>query len=139
MSEEVKVKEKLHLQAALMSGKKLARKWKCNWCLYENGASDVNCNMCSRSPHIENYGVISDPKDALETVDRKKIAMVWLQKQLITETGCCVADFDAAFNRADHRVSEAVFRLTSGFHNLDMFKGRLERFIDGQVGSLKQM
>jgi len=139
MSGWAKVKEKLHLQAAFMSGKQQARKWKCTFCLYENRASDVNCKMCSRSPHIESYEVISDPKYALETVDRKKIAMEWLQKQLIAETGCCVADFDAAFSRADYRVSEAVFRLTSGFHNLDMFKGRLERFIDGQVGSLKQM
>lgn len=96
--------------------------------------------MCSRSPsHTENYEVRIDPKDALETVDRKKIAMEWLQKQLITETGCCVADIDAAFKRSEHRVTEAVFRLTSCIHNLNMSKGRLERFINGQVGSLKQM
>jgi len=72
-------------------------------------------------------------------VERKRIAMGWPQKQLFTETDYCVADSDAASSRADYRVSEAVFRLTPGFHNLDKFKGRLERFIDGQVGSLKQM
>jgi len=72
-------------------------------------------------------------------VERKRIAMGWPQKQLFTETDYCVADSDAASSRADYRVSEGVFRLTPGFHNLDKFKGRLERFIDGQVGSLKQM
>merc|ERR1719187_2783455 len=65
--------------------------------------------------------------------------MTWLQKQLILENHCRVADLDAAFRRSDNRITEAIFRLTSGFKNLDTFKGRLERFIGGQVGSLKRM
>jgi len=115
-------------------------RWKCPHCQYENSSSTDQCLMCSRShPQQGNYEVVADPKEALETVDREKIAMAWLQKQLIVENRCRVGEFDAAFRRSNNRVTEAIFRLTSGFQNLDTFKGRLERFIGGQVGSLKRM
>jgi len=115
-------------------------RWKCPYCFYENNGSTAQCLMCSRSPPQEgNFAVVTDPKEALETVDREKIAMAWLQKQLIVENRCRVGEFDAAFRRSNNRVTEAIFRLTSGFTNLDTFKSRLERFIGGQVGSLKRM
>jgi len=140
MSEGVNLEQKLHLRTAMKSVLQRKAKWKCPYCHYENSPSDAHCLMCSRTPPQKgDYEVRADPKDALEAVDRKKIAMAWLQKQLILENRCRAADFDAAFRRADHRVTEAVFRLTSGFQNLDMFKGKLERFIGGQVGSLKRM
>jgi len=114
--------------------------WKCPYCAYENTATDDQCLMCSRDrPLHGDFGLRADPKEALETADRQKIAMTWLQKQLILENHCRVADLDAAFRRSDNRITEAVFRLTSGFKNLDMFKGKLERFIGGQVGSIKRM
>jgi len=137
---EVKIEDKLHLQTTLMSGKHQARKWKCPSCHYDNKFSDGRCLMCSRAPsHMETYEDRSDPKEARETIDRNNIAMAWLQNQLVTENRCTVADFDAAFRRADHQVTEAVFRITSGFQNLDVFKGKLERFLGVQVGSLKRM
>merc|ERR1719445_1172676 len=140
MYNEGKSENKLHLQTALISVKHQARKWKCPSCYYENKFSDGRCLICSRSPsHIETYKDRSDPKEALETIDRENIAMEWLQKQLVTENCCTAADFDAAFRRADHQVIEAVFRITSGFQHLDLFKGKLERFLGGQVGSLKRM
>jgi len=117
----------------------ITRVWKCSYCAYENNAADDQCLMCSRDrPQRGNY-LRADPKEALETADRQKIAMAWLQKQLILENHCRVSDLDAAFRRSDNRVTESVFRLTSGFKNLDMFKGKLERFVGGQVGSLKRM
>jgi len=140
MPEEVKIEDKLHLQTTLISGKHQARKWKCASCHYENKLSDGRCLMCSRSPsHMKTYEDRSDPKEALETMDRKNIAMAWLQNQLVKENRCTVAVFDAAFRRANQQVTEAVFRITSGFRNLDLFKGKLERFLGGQVGSLKRM
>jgi len=139
MPKEVKIEDKFHLQTTLISEKHQARKWKCSSCHYENKFSDGRCLMCSRSPsRMETHEDRSDPKEALETIDRKNIAMAWLQKQLVKENGCTIADFDAAFRRADHQVTEAVFRITSGFQNLDLFKGKLERFLGGQVGSLKR-
>merc|ERR1719320_304736 len=114
--------------------------WKCPYCAYENTASDDQCLMCSRDRPLKgDFGLRADPKEALETADRQKIAMTWLQKQLILENHCRVADLDAAFRRSDNRITEAVFRLTSGFKNLDMFKGKLERFVGGQAGSIKRM
>jgi len=114
--------------------------WKCPYCAYENTGGDEQCLMCSRDrPMQGDFGLRVDPKEALETADRQKIAMTWLQKQLILENHCRVADLDAAFRRSDNRITEAVFRITSGFKNLDMFKGKLERFIGGQVGSMKRM
>jgi len=114
--------------------------WKCPYCAYENTGGDDQCLMCSRDrPKHGDFELQVDPKEALETADRQKIAMTWLQKQLILENHCRVADLDAAFRRSDNRVTEAVFRITSGFKNLDMFKGKLERFVGGQVGSLKRM
>jgi len=118
---------------------KRARIWKCPYCAYENNASDDQCLMCSRDRPQRGNFLRADPKEALETADRQKIAMAWLQKQLILENHCRVSDLDAAFRRSDNRITESVFRLTSGFKNLDMFKGKLERFIGGQVGSLKRM
>jgi len=115
-------------------------KWKCPYCAYENTGDDDQCLMCSRDrPMQGDFGLRVDPKEALETADRQKIAMTWLQKQLILENHCRVADLDAAFRRSDNRITEAVFRITSGFKNLDMFKGKLERFVGGQVGSIKRM
>jgi len=116
-----------------------SRIWKCPYCAYENNASDDQCLMCSRDRPQRGNFLRADPKEALETADRQKIAMAWLQKQLILENHCRVSDLDAAFRRSDNRITESVFRLTSGFKNLDMFKGKLERFIGGQVGSLKRM
>jgi len=114
--------------------------WKCPYCAYENSGGDNQCLMCSRDrPKQGDFALRADPKEALETADRQKIAMTWLQKQLILENHCRVADLDAAFRRSDNRVTEAVFRITSGFKNLDMFKGKLERFVGGQVGSIKRM
>merc|ERR1719433_1918860 len=80
-----------------------------------------------------------DPKDALGTEDRSKIATDWLKKQLILENHVRVADLDAAFRRSEGRITEAVFRITSGFKHLDQFKTRMERFTGGQVGTLKRM
>jgi len=140
MYDEGKAEDKLHLQTTRTSVKHQARKWKCPSCHYENKFSDGRCLMCSRSPsHMETYEVRSDPKEALETIDRENIAMEWLQKQLVTENLCTAADFDAAFRRADHQITEAVFRITSGFQHLDLFKGKLERFLGGHVRSLKRM
>lgn len=119
--------------------KKRSRIWKCPYCAYENNASDDQCLMCSRDRPQRGTYLRTDPKEALETADRQKIAMAWLQKQLILENHCRVSDLDAAFRRSDNRITESVFRLTSGFKNLDMFKGKLERFVGGQVGSLKRM
>merc|ERR1719277_2455751 len=80
-----------------------------------------------------------DPKDALDTEDRSKIATDWIKKQLILENHVRVADLDAAFRRSDGRITEAVFRITSGFKHLENYKTRMERFIGGQVGTLKRM
>jgi len=117
----------------------LGRIWKCPYCAYENNAADDQCLMCSRDRPQRGTYLRADPKEALETADRQKIAMAWLQKQLILENHCRVSDLDAAFRRSDNRITESVFRITSGFKNLDMFKGKLERFVGGQVGSLKRM
>lgn len=122
-----------------MNIQKRSRVWKCSYCAYENNAADNQCLMCSRDRPQRSSFLRADPKEALETADRQKIAMAWLQKQLILENHCRVSDLDAAFRRSDNRVTESVFRLTSGFKNLDMFKGKLERFVGGQVGSLKRM
>jgi len=122
-----------------INASKRLRIWKCPYCAYENNASDDQCLMCSRDRPQRGNFLRADPKEALETADRQKIAMAWLQKQLILENHCRVSDLDAAFRRSDNRITESVFRLTSGFKNLDMFKGKLERFIGGQVGSLKRM
>merc|ERR1719285_1692032 len=122
-----------------INAEKRVRIWKCPYCAYENNASDDQCLMCSRDRPQRGNFLRADPKEALETADRQKIAMAWLQKQLILENHCRVSDLDAAFRRSDNRVTESVFRLTSGFKNLDMFKGKLERFVGGQVGSLKRM
>jgi len=139
MSKEVKIEDKLHPQTILIS-RHQAKKWKCPLCHHENKVSDARCHICSRSTsHMENYEDRSDPKEALETVDREKVALAWLQKQVVTENGCTEASFDAAFMRADHQVTEAIFRITSGFQSLDLFKGKLERFLGEQVDSLKRM
>jgi len=141
ISEVVEAEPDLKQQtAATNSTSQQKGRWKCPYCLYENNGSTAQCLMCSRSPPKEgNFAVVADPKEALETLDREKIAMAWLQKQLIVENRCRVGEFDAAFRRSNNRVTEAIFRLTSGFTNLDTFKSRLERFIGGQVGSLKRM
>jgi len=141
ISEVVEAEPDLKQQtAATNSTSQQKGRWKCPYCLYENNGSTAQCLMCSRSPPKEgNFAVVADPKEALEAVDREKIAMAWLQKQLIVENRCRVGEFDAAFRRSNNRVTEAIFRLTSGFTNLDTFKTRLERFIGGQVGSLKRM
>merc|ERR1719433_1097749 len=96
--------------------------------------------MCNTSVERQQRAEMKeDPKDALDTEDRSKIATDWLKKQLILENHVRVADLDAAFRRSEGRITEAVFRITSGFKHLDQFKTRMERFTGGQVGTLKRM
>merc|ERR1719412_961608 len=116
------------------------KKWKCPHCNYINPGATSTCYMCNATVERQQRAEMKeDPKDALDTEDRSKIATDWLKKQLILENHVRVADLDAAFRRSEGRITEAVFRITSGFKHLDQFKTRMERFTGGQVGTLKRM